>query len=104
VATAGTPTRARGGVGGAGRLVDAAADRAPALLVAGGRAPTRARGVCRAFAAAAVLTPTTAVVRLSAAPAGRQGALSSWTMSRERLLENSNRMCLGCPVEGHRRT
>ncbi|OSX73632.1 hypothetical protein BU14_0333s0020 [Porphyra umbilicalis] len=26
------------------------------------------------------------------------------TMGRERLLENSNRMCLGCPVERHRRT
>jgi len=44
VATAGTPTRARWVVGGAGRLVRAAADRAPAVLVAGGRAPTRARG------------------------------------------------------------
>jgi len=101
---AGTPTRARGGVGGAGRVVDAAADRAPALLVAGGRAPTRARGVCRACAAAVVVTPTTAVVRPSAAPAGRPGALSSRTMGRECLLENLNRMCLGCPVERHRRT
>ena len=44
VATAGTPTRARWVVGGAGRLVRAAADHAPAVLVAGGRAPTRARG------------------------------------------------------------
>ena len=58
VVTAGTPTRTRAGVGGSGRLVGAAADRAPAVLVAGGRAPTRARGVCRACAAAVVVTPT----------------------------------------------
>jgi len=84
---AGTLTRARGGVGGAGRFVGAAADRAPAVLVAGGRAPKRARGVCRACAAAAVVTPTTAVVRPSAAPAGRPGALSSRTMGCECLLK-----------------
>jgi len=101
---AGTPTRARGGVGGAGRLVGVAADRAPAVLVAGGGAPTSARGVRRACAAAAVVTPTTAVVRPSAAPAGRPGALSSRTMGRERLIEISDRMCLGCPVERHCRT
>jgi len=101
---AGTLTRARGGVGGAVRLVGAAAARAPAVLLAGGRAPTRARGVCRACAAAAVVTSTIAVVWPSAAPAGRPGALSSRTMGRKRLLENSNRMCLGCPVEHHRRT
>jgi len=47
VAMVGTLKRARGGVGGAGRLVGAAADRAPAVLVAGGRAPTRAWGVGR---------------------------------------------------------
>jgi len=104
VATAGTPTRARWRVSGAGHLVGAAADRAPAVLVTGGRAPTRARGVCRACATAVVVTPTTAVVRPSAAPADRPGALSSRTMGRERLLEHSNRMCLGCPVERHRRT
>ena len=104
VATAGTPTRARWRVAGAGHLVGAAADRAPAVLVTGGRTPTRTRGVCRACATAAVVTPTTAVVRPSAAPAGRPGALSSRTMGRERLLEILNRMCLGCPVERHRRT
>jgi len=104
MATAGTPTRARWGVGGAGRLFGAAADRAPAVLVAGGGAPTRARGMCRACAAAAVVTPTIAVLQPSAAPAGRPGALSSRTMGRERLLEYSNRMCLGCPLERHRWT
>ena len=55
----GTFIRWCGGVSGAGRLVSAAAVRAPAVLVAGGRTPTRARGVCRACAAAAVMTPTT---------------------------------------------
>jgi len=104
VAMAGTPTRARWGVGGAGSLVGAAADRLPAVLVAGGRAPTHARGVCRARVEAAVVTPMTKVVRPSAAPAGRPGALSPRTMGRERLLEHSNRMCLGSPVERHRRT
>ena len=75
VATAGTPARARGRVGGAGHLVGTAADSAPDVLVASGRAPTRARGVCRACAAAAVVIPTTAVVRPSAAPGSRPGAL-----------------------------
>ena len=74
----------------------------------GGRGRSRtdacAGAVCRVCAAAAVVTPMTAVVRPSAAPAARLGALSSMTMGRERLLEHSITMCLRCPVERHRRT
>jgi len=68
------------------------------------RTDARAGGMCRACAAAAVVTPMTAGVRPSAAPSGRPAALSSRTMGGERLLEQSNRMWLGCPVECHRRT
>jgi len=93
----GTFIRWCGGVSGAGRLVSAAAVRAPAVLVAGGRTPTRARGVCRACAAAAVVTPTTAVVRPSAAPVSLSGALFSRTMRHERLLEIRTECALVVP-------